>query len=338
MVQSSNRERTSQFRSGAAGELGRSPLFSVVVPAYNRERVVTRCLASVLGQDFGDFEIIAVDDGSSDGTLACLRAQGDSRLRVIAHGENRGVGPARNSAIAVARGDWVIPLDSDDELVPGALARIRDCALGAPATVHALWFPCRMDDGSLSPEPLPRKPQWDYEGYLGFLEETRGRWRDMLRCVRRPCFAEVGYPANRMLEDKFHLDFARRFRSRVHPEVLRLYHQDAGNQLVDHLRSLDPGRDRAFLRDRASGFAALLAEHGQALARTAPGVHGDYLQLAATSALLAGRRVAALGYAARLAVRYPRRLRGWLLLAAGLAGPRPSLWLQRLARRRRASR
>jgi glycosyltransferase involved in cell wall biosynthesis len=309
-------------------------LFSIVIPVYNRERFIGRCLASLFSQDFANFEVIAVDDGSTDASLACLRDCADPRLSVIAHGENRGVGPARNSAIAAARGDWIIPLDSDDELVAGALSRLREHALAAPPDVHALWFRCRMDDGSLSPDPMPSRREWDYEGYLGFLEETRGRWRDMLRCVRRTCFDRLSYPENRMLEDKFHLDFARRFRSRNHPEVMRLYHQDADNRMVDHLRRLDPVRDRAFLQDRIEGLAALLREHGPAMARVAPETYGDRLQLAATAAIFARRRLAAFGYAAQLARRFPMRRRAWVLLGASLAGPALVRRLQALAGRR----
>jgi glycosyltransferase involved in cell wall biosynthesis len=135
-------------RIGCAGML-----ISVVIPVFNRERFVDRCLASVFAQDFVDFEVIAVDDGSQDGSLARLQKHGDPRLTVIAHGQNRGVGPARITGIAAARGDWVIPLDSDDELVPGALSRIAGLARDTPADVHALWLRCRLDEHCRSNRP-----------------------------------------------------------------------------------------------------------------------------------------------------------------------------------------
>jgi glycosyltransferase involved in cell wall biosynthesis len=311
-------------------------LFSVVIPVHNRERFIDRSLGSVFGQEFTDYEIIAVDDGSMDASFARLNAHAEPRLKVIRHGENRGVGPAHNRAIAAATGDWIIHLDSDDELTPGALARIGDLAVKAPETVHALWFRCRMDDGRLSPDPMPLRQEWDYEGYLGLLEETRGRWRDVLRCVRRRCFAEVRYADNWMGVDKFHLDFARRFRTRIYDDVMLLYHQDADNRVIYHRRWLDPTRNRAFLEDRADGYRAVLQEHGSAIARIAPGQYGDYLQLAATSALFANRRLAACGYAAELAIRFPLRARAWLLMGASLIGPVLSKRLQDLTRRRRS--
>jgi glycosyltransferase involved in cell wall biosynthesis len=311
-------------------------LISIVIPVYNRERLIDRCLASVFNQAFADYEVIAVDDGSTDASLARLNAHAEPRLKVIQHSKNRGVGPAHNRAIAAAIGDWIVHLDSDDELIPGALAQIADIAVKAPETVDALWFRCQMDDGRLSPDPMPLRQEWDYDGYLGFSEEMRGRWHDVLRCVRRRCFAEIRYADNWMSVDKFHLDFARRFRTRIHSDVVLLYHQDAENQVIYHRRWLDPTRDRALLRDRADGYRAVLQEHGSAIARVAPGQYGDYLQIAATSAVFANRRIAAYRYATQLAVRFPLRGRAWLLMGASLIGPVQSKRFRELARRWRS--
>jgi len=307
--------------------------FSLVLPVYNRERLLPRCLASLFSQDFGDFDVIAVDDGSTDSSLAILKAASDPRLRILGHGKNRGVGPARNTAIAAARGDWVIPVDSDDELAPGALARMHRLCLEAPDSIHALWFRCRMDDGRISPDPAPSAAEWDYRGYIAWLNESRGRWRDMLRCVRTSCLRQVRYPENRMLEDKFHLDFAQRFNSRPYPDVLRLYHQDADNSLVKYLRALDPLRDGEFIRDRCDGLGCLLREHGRALTAIAPAVHGDYLRMAATAALMAGRRGAAFGYGLRLMAAQPLSPEGWKMAAASMVGPAAAQRLHRLMTR-----
>ena len=250
-----------------------APYFSIIIPVYNREATLPRCLASVTAQRFTDWEIVAVDDGSTDGSRALLETCASPRIRVLAHTENRGVCPARNTGIDVARGTWLVFLDSDDELAgPDSLARMAERARAAPPALAALWFRCIHDDGTLSPAALPAARDLDYHGYLRFLEATHGVSRDMIRCVRAAAFTRIRYPGNRMLEDKFHLDFARLFRSRLHEEALRLYHQDAANQLVVRLGRLDPLRDRAFITDRARGLAALLVQHGPALARFAPRV------------------------------------------------------------------
>ncbi len=106
-----------------------NPQFSVVIPAYNREKLVGPTIESVLGQTFTDYEIIVVDDGSTDGTPEILRSYG-SRIKVIRQ-ENWGADVARDRGIKAATADYVALLDSDDLLWPHALATydrlIRAC-------------------------------------------------------------------------------------------------------------------------------------------------------------------------------------------------------------------
>jgi glycosyltransferase involved in cell wall biosynthesis len=98
-----------------------SPRISVVVPAYNREHCVADTIESVLSQTFTDFEIIAIDDGSSDRTADVLEKFG-KRVHLIRQ-ENRGVSAARNTGIRAARGNWIAFLDSDDRWHPEKLER-----------------------------------------------------------------------------------------------------------------------------------------------------------------------------------------------------------------------
>ncbi|GAA2254832.1 MULTISPECIES: glycosyltransferase family 2 protein [Kitasatospora] len=110
------------------------PRFSVIVPVYQVEEYLTECLDSVLSQSFADFELIAVDDHSPDGSGAILdgAAECDERIRVLHLAENVGLGRARNAGLEAAAGDYVIFLDSDDTLTPGLLEaveeRLKACA------------------------------------------------------------------------------------------------------------------------------------------------------------------------------------------------------------------
>lgn len=98
------------------------PIFSVVMPVYNVERFVAAAIDSVLAQDFGDFELIIVDDAGTDGSMAIVRGYDDPRIRIIAQA-NRGLAGARNTGIAAARGRYVALLDSDDIWLPQKLTR-----------------------------------------------------------------------------------------------------------------------------------------------------------------------------------------------------------------------
>ena len=96
------------------------PLVSVIIPTFNRGWVVREALDSVLEQDYRNFELIVVDDGSTDDTGSILSSYGQ-RLKVITQ-PNRGVSAARNRGIAAARGDLIALLDSDDYWLPKKLA------------------------------------------------------------------------------------------------------------------------------------------------------------------------------------------------------------------------
>ena len=97
------------------------PLFSIVVPTYNRRLAVIEAAQSALDQSVRDIELIVVDDGSTDGTAEALAAIADSRLRVIVQ-PNAGAAAARNRGITEARGRYVAFLDSDDRFLPDHLA------------------------------------------------------------------------------------------------------------------------------------------------------------------------------------------------------------------------
>lgn len=100
-----------------------NPFFSIVVPCYNREKYIFECLESVLNQEFNDFELIVVDDGSCDSTVSIVDSFKDKRIRLIRI-EHAGGPTARSVGILAASGDFVIALGSDDVFLPGALERI----------------------------------------------------------------------------------------------------------------------------------------------------------------------------------------------------------------------
>lgn len=97
------------------------PLLSIVVPTFNRSDVIKRAINSVLQQDFTDYEIIVVDDGSTDNTQEVLEAY-ETRIKTVFQ-EHKGVSAARNLGIALSRGELVAFLDSDDEWLPCKLSK-----------------------------------------------------------------------------------------------------------------------------------------------------------------------------------------------------------------------
>lgn len=102
------------------------PIVSVAIPVYNREELIVETIESVLKSTLKDFEIVLVDDGSTDNTLAVLQqyAQKDDRIRVVPLPKNKGVSNARNVAQNSARGKYIVVLDSDDLLFPRHLEKM----------------------------------------------------------------------------------------------------------------------------------------------------------------------------------------------------------------------
>jgi len=101
----------------------KNPTVSVIIPTYNRAHLVGRAIRSVLNQTYQDFEIIVVDDGSTDNTEEVVKGFNDDRIRYIRHDENRGGAAARNTGIKAAQGEYIAFLDSDDEWLPEKLER-----------------------------------------------------------------------------------------------------------------------------------------------------------------------------------------------------------------------
>jgi hypothetical protein len=132
-----------------------APLISVVMAAYNGAGWIEQTIASVLAQDCADFELIVVDDASSDDTLARLRAFSDRRLRVYAAQVNAGPVVARNMAFAAARGRYIVGLDQDDLCHPDRFSTQVAWLEANPGAVLVASAVNLIEGGTVT---LPRAP------------------------------------------------------------------------------------------------------------------------------------------------------------------------------------
>lgn len=307
---------------------------SIVIPIYNRARLVGRTLHSVLQQRFSDFEIVAVDDASTDHSVHVVRDFKDPRLRLLCHDRNQGVCPARNTGIAVARGQWVLCLDSDDELLPGALETLYRRAQEAGPSISIVRFMCQWDTGIQSPDPPFTTQVLDYVAYLHYLETMLDRPAEDLTCVRRETFDQVKYPPYRGgTERLYHLNCARLFLSQTFPDIIRLYHHDADNQLTVAQSERDL-RDASYLR---SAIQEVLALHGDSLRRHAPRQYMEHIRALATSHFLCGDRWRGLSATSRYLMLRPWHLKAWAVALGGLLGPKSLAWMKERQPRHRAT-
>jgi glycosyltransferase involved in cell wall biosynthesis len=133
------------------------PLVSILIPCYNAARWLPAALESALAQSWPRCEIVVVDDGSSDGSLAAARSFEARGVRVLAQA-NAGASAARNAALAASRGEWLQFLDADDLLEPGKIAEQmrRAATLGPEMALCARWSRFRRTpaDADFTPQPL----------------------------------------------------------------------------------------------------------------------------------------------------------------------------------------
>ena len=177
--------------------LAADPALSVVVPLYNKEREVQRALRSVLAQTFADFEVIVVDDGSTDASVRVASQIVDRRIRLVRQ-ENGGVSAARNRGISEAQASLIAFLDADDEWMPHhleTLIRLRrvypNCQVFAAGYVKRVA--CGPDHAAVLRGVSTGNWEGVLEDYFGVAvcsdppiwSSARGRHQDGHQCRRR---------------------------------------------------------------------------------------------------------------------------------------------------------
>lgn len=99
-------------------------MFSVVIPLYNKKHTIRECIASVLSQSYQDFELLVIDDGSTDNSFQVLSEYSDNRIRIVQQ-SNGGVSSARNLGLKLAKSKYVALLDADDLWMPDYLEKMN---------------------------------------------------------------------------------------------------------------------------------------------------------------------------------------------------------------------
>lgn len=228
------------------------PVVSVVMPCFNAQRHLPRSMASLQAQTCEDWQLIAIDDGSTDGTLNWLRAQTDPRIRVLSQA-NAGVSAARNAGLAQCTGDYVAFLDADDTWAPDFMERLRDSLSSQPAAVLAY---CGWQNlGIEGPRGEPFVPP-DYDGPGKTLALLEGcRWPIHACLTRRSAIEHAGgFETSLKIGEDYLLwmEVAAQGAILRVPEVLAFYHHHDGPQATDNrvLAALDTLRAKQIFLQR----------------------------------------------------------------------------------------
>lgn len=182
-----------------------NPLISIIIPIYNIEEYLPRCVHSVSAQTYSNLEILLVDDGSTDGTGAlCDELAGeDSRIRVF-HKENGGSSSARNLGIAQAKGEYLGFVDSDDYIAPDMYERLYR-GIDTFGTKAAQIGRDEIDEQeNLLPnicEPPTEAVCYGAEDFLRELLMHRGDCSFCTKLIHRDLFVGRGFPEGKLNED-----------------------------------------------------------------------------------------------------------------------------------------
>jgi glycosyltransferase involved in cell wall biosynthesis len=229
-----------------------APAFSVIVPAYNAARTLPDTLASIAAQTFRDYEVVVVNDGSTDETDDVAERLARGRAWRVVHQANRGLPGARNAGVAVARGHRVAFLDSDDMWLPGYLARMQALLERAPDVGLAYCDAYIYDERrrriarrSMMQRYRPATPPEEPRAF--FLALLRANFVWSAACAPRSVIEEVGgFDESVGGADDWNMWLrvsASGWRAVGTPELLGIYRHRAGQMHRDEARMLRAQRD-----------------------------------------------------------------------------------------------
>ncbi|MCC6457183.1 MAG: glycosyltransferase family 2 protein [Caldilineaceae bacterium] len=235
------------INENGTNEKGRSPIFSIIMPTHNRAHLVGRAIQSVLNQTLTDFELIVVDDASSDETATIAESFADERMIYLRQSSNQGVSAARNRGILQARGRFITFLDDDDESYPDLLAETLRAFEAESDAVGFAWSGIRRVQQAQDEQLLLRERRWSSE---------RNRWPSLVYLgvgtgygltVRRSCFDVVGL-FDEDIRSNVDTDILIRLGSKFDFTIVPGVHVTVYRHHLDQLTDLTPQRASAFER------------------------------------------------------------------------------------------
>ena len=199
--------------------------YSVIIPVYNVEKYINRCLKSVISQNYDDLEIIVIDNGSTDrsGSICDSYANEYANISVY-HIENHGVGSARNFGLSKARGEFIYFVDSDDYLVGNLFADFADKLVSDLDLVVFSYYNSFEEDlteKSRTEKSLPFKGSYDKDGFIKIFKELF--LSDMLYTVWNKIYRREFLLENNLSFEQYELGEDVRFNLDVYRNVNKIY-------------------------------------------------------------------------------------------------------------------
>ena len=172
-------------------QVSTSPIFSIIIPVYNREHTVSNAIKSVLGQTFLNFELIIVDDCSTDQSVDLIKSFNDNRIRFFEMPTNSGAAAARNNGIKNAKGIYISFLDSDDAYEPDFLKESYDLLCDTSSKIGFMWTGVnRIENNHIHQESW--SPKFIQNSYFTFLNALHIGTNSGIT-IKKEVFEKCGY-------------------------------------------------------------------------------------------------------------------------------------------------
>ena len=215
--------------------MDKSPVFSVIVPTYNRRHFLERAIDSILMQTFKDFELIIVDDGSTDNTKELVDSYKDDRI-IYFYKENGGINSARNLALQNAKGEYIAFCDSDDRWMPDKLEKhIQKYYEDKEVKVVYDWTGIVIEKNGNNEIILARKDAIEGWCFGEVLEQGYLTSPTFLSC-KKECFEIIGMMPEYLTfceDDELCFNLCKHFKVGLVKEILGIYYTDAANRICD---------------------------------------------------------------------------------------------------------
>lgn len=308
--------------------------FSVVIPMYNRAKLIRRCLDSCLSQNFEDYEIVVVDDGSEDDSVSVVESYlPNPHINLVKNAQNAGVCVARGLGVKHARGKWIIFMDSDDVFHAGAFQTMYEETQKAPQEVGEVRF-CYYNEESGSVIPIPMMPK----GILGFPEYLK--WfgevvkradeshADLMHCQRREIYNFVRWPTDRQEYGLlyYNIALASKVKMIMSRKVVGTVYSDAPNRITERARNMAFEKGQIMARSYANSRARILRQYGKELKRYCPNVYESLYNNVGKLYMILGERLKGCRYLLKYITMRPFSLTGWGMLILGIIGPSAMNW------------
>jgi len=290
--------------------MNKAPLVSIVIPTYNRAHAIKRAIISVENQTYPNFELIVVNDpNSTDNTEEVVSGFNDERIKYLRAGKT-GVSASRNRGIELAEGNYLIFLDSDDELLPHALEEIVNEFETLPCDIMVLFYNCidYREKNLTATLPFDKGPI-KYEDVI--CERYHG---EVLSVIRKEVFQQFRFIESvRGVESTFWYKILKTHKAYAVNTPLRIYHTEGKNRLSEKT-------DKDTILNLTEGRVMLLQIIGDDLRNACPKKYGQYLLSVGFGFVLGGKRNEGLRYLLR-SIEYRSglaRLKASILIIASI--------------------